>query len=482
MALVNQILNTIKATIPTRSIPVLNIDPDNQGQNDDTNIAGSIADSKGAMIPIIRFVNTYTVPEDQIINLEVSQVGFLPQVRMTIWDKNHLFGHLYFPVFDPIVSVFVKPENPNLKPLRNDYLITHIDSFVMDDGTKMYRIEGELYVPRIYDNVSKSYPNMKSTECLQAVCTDLGLGYSSNEENVVDKMTWINPNLSYYAFIRDEVVKRAYKDDTSFFTCFIDRYYNLNFVNVEKQMAQDSDFDQNFIVDHFIKSQAILNNSDQRILQTSVQAEVILSNHPVSQGSVNGIKDHKVLSNNGDVLRREAFRKQMYWYDSTQQKSLNFFLEPLSNTTTLTGSEHQTPILADLSALQVKKWTGFEFGNAHKNNKYAQALNFHNNAEMEKNQLFVELNALNPVIERGMRVPVSIYNETYIDALKKGAMGRIDLISDATNYRYYIDNMLSDVYYVKDIVYKYQVMRKPMPFSTEIVLAKRNWLKQPFNQ
>lgn len=482
MALVNQILNTIKPTIPTRSIPVLNIDPANASQNDSDPLAGTIASTKGAIIPVIRFVDAYTVPIDQIIEMEVAQTGFLPTCRVTIWDKNHLFGHLYYPVFDPVMSVYVKPENPNLKPLRCDFLITHIGSTPMEDGTKMYHVEGELYIPRLYDNVSKSYSQVKSTDCLKAVCTDLGLGYSSNEENTDDLMTWVNPNLSYYSFIRDEVVKRAYKDDRSFFTCFIDRYYCLNFVNVEKQMAQDGDFDQSFIVDHFVKSQGVLSTGDKLIDGLSVQADVVLSNHPVAQGSVNAIKEHRVVSNNGDVLRREAFRKQMYWYDSTQQKSLNFFIEPLSSTQTLTGSEHQTPILPDLSALQVKKWTGFEFGNAHKHNKYAQALNFHNMAEMEKSQLLVELNALNPVVTRGSRVPVSIYNETYFDAMKKGAMGRLDLISDATNYRYYIDTMLSDVYYVKDIVYRYQVMRKPMPFSTEMVLAKRNWVKQPFNQ
>ena len=482
MALVNQILTTIKPTIPTRKMYVLDIDKTNQDQNADTVLAGSLAESKGAIIPMIRFVDAYTVPEDQIIEMEISQTGFLPQCKIVIWDKNHLFTNLYNPVFDPIVSVYVKPPHPNLKPLRNDYLITHIDSSVMDDGTKMYYIRGDLYIPRIYDNVSKSYRNMTSINCLKEVCKDLGLGYASNEENMNDTMTWINPNLSYYTFIRDEVAKRAYKNDQSFFTCFIDRYYILNFVNVEKQMAQDKDYDKTYVVNHSIKNLTALKSSDQNIKQDSVQADNILSNHPTSGGSVNSIKEYKVVSNNGDVLRRDAFRKRVYWYDSAQKKPLNFFTEPLSTTETLTGSEYQAPIPTDLATTQVKKWLGFEFGNAHKNNKFAQSINFHNMVEMDKSQLHVELNSLNPTIVRGSRVPVAIYNETYFDALKKAAMGKIDQISDATNYMYYIDDMLSDVYYVKDIVYRYQVMRKPMPFSTEMVLAKRNWKKQAFNQ
>lgn len=482
MALVNQILNTIKPTIPTRSMGILNLDPANQKDNNDTLLAGSIAETTGSIIPMVRFVNAYTVPTDQIMELEVSQCGFLPRCRIAIWDKNHMFTNLYNPVFDPIVSVYVKSPNQNLKPLRNDYLITNIESSTMDDDTKIYYIEGDLYVPRIYDNVSKSYPNMRSIDCLKAICTDLGLGYSSNEESTNDKMTWINPNMSYYTFMRDDVAKRAYKDDQTFFTCFIDRYYNLNFVNVEKQMAQDADFDQSFFAEHTMRNLSSLNNLDQRDIPDSVQAEVVLSNHPNALGSVNGIYSHKVISNNGDVLRVEAFRKNVYWYDSMMGSAQTFFLEPLSNTNTLTGSEHQTPIPTDLAKTQVKKWVGFEYGNAHKNNKYAQALNFHNNAEMDKNQLHVKLNSLNPVVTRGSRVPVSIYNETYFAALKKAAMGNVDQIDDATNNLYYIDDMLSDVYYVKDIVYNYQVLRQPMPFSTTMVLAKRNWKKQPFNQ
>jgi hypothetical protein len=83
---------------------------------------------------------------------------------------------------------------------------------------------------------------------------------------------------------------------------------------------------------------------------------------------------------------------------------------------------------------------------------------------------------------RGSRVPVTIYNETYFASVKKAAMGNIDKIIDWTNWRVYIDDMLTDLYYVKDIVYKYNVFNKPDPFTTEIVLTKRNWKKQPFNQ
>lgn len=482
MALVNQILRTIEPTIPTRTFPLLNVDPQNEAQNNNAAVTATLADSRGAMLPMIRFVNAYTVPDDQIMEMEISQSGFLPRCRIVIWDKNHLLTNLYYPVFDPIVSVYVKSHHPSLKPLRNDFLITSINSVIQDDQSKVYYIDGELYIPRIYDNVSKSYPNVKSTDCLKAICTDLGLGYASNEETTNDVMTWINPNMSYYMFIKEEVTKRAYKDDNSFFTCFIDRYYNLNFVNVEKQMAQDSDFDQSYVIDHYVKTGAILTGSDDRTENASVQAETILSNHPSGYGTVNSIKDHKLLANNGSVLKNEAFRKQVYWYDSPQQQTLNFFIEPLSNASTLTGSEHQTPILTDLRNTQVKKWTGFELGNAHKNNKFAQALNFHNLAEMEKSTLVVTLDALNPIITLGSRVPVTIYNETYFATLKKSAMGKFDDIIDSTNYKVYIDDMLSDIYYVKEIVYNYNVFRKPDPFSTEIVLSKRNWKKQPFNQ
>lgn len=482
MALKNQILTTIQPTIPLREMSIIDLDTANQ-QNDNSNPStASYAEYKGALIPMIRIAGVYTLPNNNVLNLTIHQDGFLPRINLTIYDENSLFQNVYYPVFDPILSVYIKSHHPNLKPLRCDFLITNINSSIdQDTGVSIYHVEGELYVPRLYNNVSLSYAQVSSAECLKSIATDLGLGYASNEEQLNDTMTWINPNMSYYTFIRDEVVKRAYKSDKSFFTCFIDRYYILNLINVEKQMEQDTDFDISYQVSNYYKSAGLLKDSSQRILDNSVQQEIILSNHAMMGGSVNHVREHKLISNNGSILKNDSFRKRIFWYDRRQQNTLNFFIEPLSNMKTQMGGEHQKPILLDLQNMEVKKWAGIDYGNAHVNNKFAQALNYHNMAELDKNILYVKLDAINPIIMRGSRIPVAIYNETYVDALKKAALGNTDQITDGTNYKLYLDDMLSDLYYVRDIIYKYDVFTQPDSFTTIIILAKRNWKKQIFS-
>ena len=75
---------------------------------------------------------------------------------------------------------------------------------------------------------------------MNEVARDLKLGFNTNITNTNDQMKWSNMNKENYSFIKD-ITGKSYIDDNSFLTSFIDYYYNLNYINVEKALQESLD-------------------------------------------------------------------------------------------------------------------------------------------------------------------------------------------------------------------------------------------------
>ena len=199
----------------------------------DENVEGH-ASRRGSMTPIVQ-IGGLRIPEKMVKSLSIWQNGLLPEISVSLIDIDGVFGAGLYPVADILISVFIRSQNEQLKSLSADYLITSISSVVVPHSNMtVYTLVGELHVPKINGMYSKSYKNMTSLEALKKVADDLQLGFADNQpENTNDKMTWLMPNYTYKSFI-NHIKKIAYRDDSNFFDCFIDRYYILNFINVEK--------------------------------------------------------------------------------------------------------------------------------------------------------------------------------------------------------------------------------------------------------
>ena len=63
------------------------------------------------------------------------------------------------------------------------------------------------------------------------------MGFATNMNNTDDNMTWINPSDTTLEFIKN-VTERAYISNDTFVWSFIDFYYNINFVDVEKELNE----------------------------------------------------------------------------------------------------------------------------------------------------------------------------------------------------------------------------------------------------
>ena len=457
----------------------------------------------GIMEPIVH-IGKVKLTKHTLKILKIWQDDLIPRISLTIVDNGYVFTSRGYPLSNILVSVFIQSPLKKLKSMAADFMITSISSMPIPDSTSiLYTLSGELNVPYLHGNYSKSYPNMTSIEVLQKVASELQLGFADNQaEGMNDTMTWILPNYTYKSFLQ-QVGKFSYRDDNNFFDIFIDRYYILNFVNVEKQFSRDKEIDMGWqAIDQTIIDKR--RQDPEQKVDEEVEVPIILTNYPEAVQTEFFISDFSIDSNHGEILKTHAVRKYVYWYehgantDPKKQDNVNYrvhFTEPLTSPITNDGMAPQTvqiPEFTNLSskdmgnspAISTNVWSGIDYGNAHASYKFAELLNHHNWMETEKNLLNVTLPGFSVNIMRGNRVKVNIYmskqtailaNSMADDETNNPIKNTIDTgipTIDNKPQAMVLDQSLSDFYYVRSVNYSYYDGK----FETEVSLSRRHWM------
>jgi hypothetical protein len=456
---------------------------------------GSVA-RRGSMVPIV-MIGQARIPEQAIRTLIIWTDDLLPKMSITIEDTDSVFGAGAYPIANIIASIFVRSQNKRLKSLTGDYLITTVSSInIPNTNATIYTLGGELHVPKLHGNFSKSYSKMTSLEALKSVADDLNLGFADNQpDNTNDRMTWLMPNYSYHSLI-NHIKRMAYRDDNNFFDCFIDRYYILNFINVEKMFEQDPEIEKGFLAlaQDTIERRRVSSDSEQA--DSDAEVDIILSNYSPNQGSEFFITDFSLIGHHGEVLISNALRRHAYWYDHGKNSnpdkddSVNFidhFTEPLTTPISNDGLAPQTVTIPDFANAEstTGAWMGVNYSNAHGSYKYAKMVNEHNLLETEKNMLKITVDGFNINVLRGSRVAVAIYMGKRSALRAEAARAEDDNVADANEsvgattpaednnaFAQVIDKSLSGFYYVKSIKYTYHGGK----FHTDMILSRRHWL------
>jgi hypothetical protein len=422
-----------------------------------------------------------------ILKLTIDETGFLPKMMMVFVDSSGEFAGNHYPKTHLLASLYIKSPSDKLKPVRADFMITSMKSMTEPNpGDKIeltknttYVVSGELFIPRLHNNVSRSYPNVTSKEALQQVCTELGLGFFENDYTPNDAMTWINFSTSPLNFVK-HISEHAYQDDDSFFTSFISKELMLSLIEVNAQVIPDeSDLTFMSSVD------SLLADSDQTQKNSQAKAEVneqtvinFLTTLPGYKEKSNYIYEASLVSDQGNVLRSAGYKKKIYYYDHFEpdeaKKKKEFFTVPLSSP----GAADQVALVPQnegMTEIGHKKWMNINYGNTHEHWNAARVFNFHNMLELEKLQLRVKLKGINFNVVRGSSIPIVITmkmaeklrKEANLEEKDENALNR-ESVSDA------IDSQLSGKYYVKGAKYHFDSKEK-MFFTTELILAKREW-------
>jgi hypothetical protein len=185
-------------------------------------------------------VNNYVFDTNEIELFKLDATGFVPRVMFVFrLRKSDAFKSQAYPKDGDILSIFIRAKNNAFKPIRNDYLITDVSSGEggVENMGGITTISGELFIPHIKDEIIKSYKG-NSFDVLKQIAAELKLGFATNETSTVDSQSWLCAGSTWEEYIQN-VVKASWKDDNSFYKCFIDVYYHLNFINVNNQLEGD---------------------------------------------------------------------------------------------------------------------------------------------------------------------------------------------------------------------------------------------------
>jgi hypothetical protein len=158
----------------------------------------------------------------------------LPQLKIIFRDSLNLMKDKNFPLDnDSKITIFINPRTSELKPIHLDFKII---KFSVHEGT--YTLTGLIDVSKLYVKNFKSLSQLTSFEALKSLAQECGLGFNTNIDSTNDKMTWLNTGLRIIDFI-DTIVECSYKSDATFLISYVDFYYNLTYVDIEKELSRD---------------------------------------------------------------------------------------------------------------------------------------------------------------------------------------------------------------------------------------------------
>jgi hypothetical protein len=400
--------------------------------------------------PMVMYYNL-VIPLNDIKSMNIDFTGFIPTFYINFVDNTNLMVDKGFPTDNSIISVYLPSNSNNLKSIRLDFIITVFDINSDYDSRSMH-ITGILNINSMFINEYKSYKKSSSYNCLYKVAEQTGIGFNTNIDNTNDIMTWINPGLDIFEFIK-HVTKHSYLTDNSFMFSFIDNFYNLTFIDIEKALEEDISEKQGVVTSSVYGA---TKNDNQ------ITSNIILTNDVNVQNTNLYFDKYKILNQSSKISLTEGYIKHAYYFDrrgNWENKAGSFYIFGIDSITT-PGSEKTSVILKstpnDLEFY--KKNNSFTYAgkidtdNVHKEYAYAEVQNSHNLTQLQKVSIEVNLPTPNFNIHRFQKINIVIANKFYIDG------------------RGTINERMAGQWLVTGIIYKYNIKNK---LTQQLTLVKR---------
>jgi hypothetical protein len=455
------------------------------------------AEVTGLNVPYLT-INGYSVTNFLTkFNMDLS--GFLPVIRFSFIAGKNVFISANYPKDGDLVSLYMRSPGDIYKPIRMDFniLTVHGDvtSKYAESGSDpegrgvnlRFSIVAECRIPGLYTNRIKSFPASSSFDTLLEACQEINLGFASNEKSLSDNMTWLCPNYSYFDFFQ-EVTMRAFKDDvTSFFDCWIDPYYNLNFINLGNQFAFETDPQQKVMILPGYTNQGV--KIDAAIPGASApepqETTLVLSNF-IGYGQVPFfINGFTLTSRAGSHTNEMGYINEISFYDENlskedpAQKYIKYDIESFTTDNVGTGAVLQKGRARDEEYKEEKRreWLGIlnsqvsPNDGVHNNFLHAKAQNLLNINDSTKLTLEVELDGFFPGIIKGMVIPVILF--VFDSGMRKDNTGNLPNTESPNSSQPQKDVFLSGNYVVMGIRIEWSPYSPGM--KQYLSLAKRTW-------
>jgi len=409
-------------------------------------------------------INGVTIESKDVTYFRLYNDRFLPMVEMEFKDPTNRIFDSQYPLDQQILSVMIKANSELLMSIRMDFYISEFDSVKNRGGDledKSYYLRGELNVPYFIKNTSNKG---SSYDVLKKLANETDLGFASNIEKTNDEMTWINCGIDYIREQVPDIVNHSYINDDTFTCAYVDFYYNLNFIDVEKQLKEST------------KDVSTLDGTE-RLTGKQTLLPLILSNHP-DKNTINLYIDKYNLVNTSTDVNFTLGNQPFIYYYSTNEKNLSALkLDTIStkgdknNLIVLKGQPNDN----NYNANQRKNYFlgKVDTNNSHENYLYASKLNEHNLEFLQKVRMNIVLKNINFQLYRFQPVRIEIYKLRELDAYEN-PVTESDIKNSKNQDKYKLNERLSGDWIITGINYTYiKKGNKRGKMVQEVTVAKR---------
>jgi hypothetical protein len=345
------------------------------------------------------WLNGVGIDQRYIKKFDLYHIGVIPHVEALIEDNTGILTREGFPLDDSTFQIFL---NSNSKYLKSIHLKMKMAKFT-ENKNKTYKLIGKLDLRDFYKIKFDSYKGT-SFNVLRELAKELEIGYNSNIVQTNDDMKWKNVGKNYANFI-EHIMMHSYINDQAFMMGYIDFYYCLNFVDIEKEWQRDNNTDVG--IDNSTIGMVATSNEENRL------SKIILTTDKSDQGSVNYISNVLSIKNNSTELSTKLGQfTQTKFYDTAKKSFLIFDVDSLSedngNKMILKGKINDGKELKE----NFRTFFGgrFDFSNVHDNYVYAEAQNKRNMQNLARISCQLELQNINYNLYKYQKVKIIFSN------------------------------------------------------------------------
>ena len=384
------IVNIFKPTIKPNII-AFNLPPEVIQQQE-------IAQSLGNL-PFVWY-NAYQINYNDISYFKLYNNGNVPCLKLIFNDSLNKMKDQGFPLDDTKISIFLNPRSEQLKPIHIDFKIA---TFSVKDTT--YTILGVIDINKLYTKSFLSLSNVSSLDALKNIAKILDMGFNTNIDATDDKMTWINTGDRIIDFM-DEIIDNSYKSDETYLLSYIDYYYNINYVDIEKELNRD--IKQDLGIENIgIEDVANLKNKE-------LISSLFLTNDFSRKNSNGFFSEYKIINNSTSISINDGYLTKLKYYDALSKDFLIFDVDSITSKDNkniiLKGAPHdETFFKENINLIFSGK---IDNDNVHKNYLYSEIQNNRNISELEKVGLEIKMPTPNYNLYKFQKVFLFLSNQS----------------------------------------------------------------------
>ena len=478
----------------------------------------NIPDQIGYSFPIIK-IRDYYLEKHEIKLLEVESKDFLPTLYLEVDLVHNNILTINTPHDGDVISIFMRPDNDAYRAIRSDFIITSFRATRMNNykrqeqGTAVTMFfTCELFIPGINSDVQPFAFLGNSLEAMADISKRMNLGFNINQFiEPEDKQVWYCMGQTPKEYIKN-IIDHSWKDNKSFYDGWVDLWYNLSYVDINKMLIPEGQDDTFIDLIEDLRNRGVEYNYKIKgnIREVEMPTIKIFTNHYLFNGSSFFIESFKPINRSSKISKMIGFEtvNNIYldnqeMYNDGMDQAVMARTQPAYNPDKLgthmlnrgRAIDGETGLTSDEKYADNENnfnkkmlWGGIQYtmadddadksdftnddwsGNVHKHYKFAETYNRINRLELDKMVVELKVNGFNNGFNRGDRIPVLLLNKDFESAISNGAFYQDDIIRAYSGW-----------FIIQSVKYRYRGGQKwtaseeRNQYETILTVTRREW-------